>query len=120
MPRTRNVPATRARRKRVLKNAKGYRGARSRLYKNAKETLRRGLRYAYRDRRQRKRVFRKLWIARINAATRSNGMSYSQFINGLKTAGIDIDRKMLAEMAVSDESGFAQFVILAREALESQ
>lgn len=118
MPRTRHSTATRSRRKKVLKSMKGAQGARSRLFKNAKETLNRGLRYAYRDRRQRKRDFRSLWIARINAASRINGLSYNRFINGLKQAGIEIDRKVLADMAVNDEQSFAEFVQIAKTSLE--
>ena len=120
MPRTGNSVSTRSRRKKVLKSAKGYSGGRSRLFKNAKETLKRGLRYAYRDRRQRKREFRKLWITRINAATRKSGISYSKFINGLKIAGVEIDRKVLADMAVRDEKGFAEVVEIAKNAINNK
>jgi len=101
----------------MLKRAKGYYSGRSRLFKNAKETIRRALRYAYRDRRQRKREFRRLWIARINAATRLNGLSYSRFINGLNKAGIQINRKVLADMAVNDPQGFESLVKTARKKL---
>lgn len=117
MPRVKNSVATRSRRKRVLKQAKGYEGTRHKLYKTAKESVKRGLNYAYRDRRVRKREFRALWIARINAATRAHGMAYSQFINGLKKAEIDVDRKVLADLAVNDSAAFEQFVDAARKAL---
>ena len=111
MPRATNNPASRRRRKRYLTAAKGYRGARSKLYRTAREAVEKGLQYAYRDRRNRKRDFRKLWIARINAATRQNGMSYSRFINGLKKANVELDRKVLAEMAVSDQASFAKVAV---------
>jgi large subunit ribosomal protein L20 len=120
MPRAANVPETRRRRQRILKQAQGYYSGRSRLFKNAKETIRRALRYAYRDRRQRKREFRRLWIARINAATRLNGLSYSRFINGLKLAGVEVDRKILADLAVNDIQAFSEFVNTAKKALEEQ
>lgn len=116
MPRAKNSVATRRRRKKVLKSARGARGGRSKLFKNAKETIMRGLAYAYRDRRQRKRVFRALWIARISAGARANGLNYSNFISGLKSAGIDIDRKVLADIAVNDAEGFATIVDKARAA----
>ena len=108
MPRaSSNVQRTR-RRKKILKQARGYRGGRHRLYIPARETLERGLQFAYRDRRDRKRQFRKLWITRINAAAREHGLSYSRFIYGLKAAEIEIDRKLLAELAVNDPAGFAK------------
>ncbi|MDH3198288.1 MAG: 50S ribosomal protein L20 [Candidatus Krumholzibacteria bacterium] len=116
MPRTKNAVASRARRKRVLRAAKGFRGGRHALYRTARETLDRALAFAYRDRRTKKRDFRKLWIARINAAARLNGLSYSRFINGLKKAEVDINRKMLAEMAVNDAAGFARLADVARSA----
>ncbi len=116
MPRTKNTVAGRDRRKRILKQAKGYRGGRRTLYRTARETVERALVYAYRDRKQRKRHFRTLWIARINAAARINGMSYSRFINGLKKAAVDIDRKMLAEMAVNDADGFRKLADVAKAA----
>lgn len=119
MPRSKNVVAARARRKKILKAARGYRGGRHALYRTARETVERALAYAYRDRRTKKRDFRKLWIARINAAARLNGMSYSRFISGLKKADVDINRKMLAEMAVNDQPGFARLAEMAREANES-
>ena len=99
---------------RVLKLAKGYRGARSNQYRVAKQSVMRALTSSYAGRKERKRQFRQLWIARINAAARLNGLSYSKMIYGLKTAGIDINRKMLAEMAVNDAEGFAKLVELAK------
>lgn len=119
MARVTNTPTTRRRRKKILKQAKGYWGARSRLFRQAKDSVRRALRYAYRDRRQRKREFRRLWIVRINAACRSNGITYSRFINGLKNAGVEIDRKVLADIAVKDPNAFKQFVEIAQSALKS-
>ena len=98
--------------------AKGYYGAKSRSYRRAKEQLLHSLSYAYRDRRNRKRDFRKLWIIRINAAVRTHGLSYSRFINGLKLAEIDLDRKVLSDMAISDPDAFAQLVTVAKEKLE--
>ena len=102
MPRVKGGVERRKRHKRVLKLAKGYYGSKHRLYKTANEQVMRSFNYAYRDRRQRKRDFRKLWITRINAAARMNGLSYSNMMHGLKVAGIDINRKMLADLAVSD------------------
>lgn len=102
---------------RTLKLAKGYRGARSKQYRVAKQSVMRALTSSYAGRKQRKRDFRQLWIARINAAARMNGMSYSRFMYGLKTAGIDINRKMLSEMAISDADGFAKLVEIAKEAV---
>ncbi len=107
----------RKRRKKVLKLAKGYRGGRSKLFRTATDAVDKALMYAYRDRRVRKRNFRRLWIARINAAARINNLSYSKFIRGLKLAGVELDRKVLAELAISDPSGFAQIVGLASEQL---
>ncbi len=104
------------RRKKVLRLAKGYWGARSRLYRTATEAVDKALKYAYRDRRTKKRDFRRLWIVRINAGTRKHGMSYSQFINGLNKAGIDLDRKVLASIAQEDEHGFERLVEQARAA----
>lgn len=117
MPRSTNNVASRRRRKKVLKAAKGAYGGRSRLFQNAKETVRRGLQYAYRDRRVRKREFRRLWITRINAASRQEGLSYNRFMNGLKKAGVEVDRKMLAELAVNDPAAFTAFVNQAKDAL---
>jgi large subunit ribosomal protein L20 len=107
---------TRARRKKVLKLAKGYFGSKHRLFRTAKQQVMKSLMYAYRDRRQRKRDFRKLWITRINAAARMNGLSYNKFVHGLKVAGVDINRKMLAELAVSDQKAFAELVNVAKNA----
>ncbi len=107
------------RRKKILKMAKGYRRGRSRLFKTAKEAVEKALQYAYRDRRQRKRDFRRLWIVRINAAARLNNMSYSQFMAGLKKANVELDRKILAEMAVFDSAGFSELVTLAQQHLQA-
>jgi large subunit ribosomal protein L20 len=103
------------RRKKILKLAKGYRGGRSKLFRTALNAVDKALMYAYRDRRTRKRDFRRLWIARINAAARMNNLSYSKFIHGLKLADIEIDRKVLAELAVSDPSGFTKIAELASQ-----
>ena len=105
----------RRRRNKVLKLAKGYRGGHSKLFRTAADTVDRALMFAYRDRRQRKREFRALWIARINAASRMNDLSYSKFIHGLKVADVALDRKVLAELAVSDPKGFSQIARLAAE-----
>ena len=102
---------------RVLKLAKGYRGARSKQYRVAKQSVMRALTSSYAGRKQRKRQFRQLWIARINAAARMNGLSYSKFMHGLKLAGVDINRKMLSEMAIQDPAGFAQLVEVAKAKL---
>ncbi len=110
----RSVNAAKKRRE-VLDDASGYRGQRSRLYRKAKEQLLHSYTYAYRDRKARKGDFRSLWIQRINAATRAEGMTYNRFINGLKTAGIEVDRKMLAELAVSDVKAFNALVAIAKE-----
>jgi large subunit ribosomal protein L20 len=104
----------RRRRNKVLKLAKGYRGARSKLFRSATEAVDRALNYAFRDRRVKKRDFRSLWIVRINAASRINGLSYSKFIFGLKKADVQIDRKVLADIAVTDPNGFAQIALLAK------
>ena len=114
MPRVRSTPASKRRRKRILKQAKGFVGGRRRLYRTARETVEKSLQYAYRDRRTRKRDFRRLWIIRINAAARQNGMSYSAFIHGLQHAGIEIDRKILADLAVRDREAFTELVEAAR------
>ena len=119
MSRTRNSPASRNRRRKVLKNAKGYYGAKSRLYRTANEAVIRSLRFSYRDRKVRKRQFRRLWITRINAAARLNGLSYSRFIEGLNKAQVEVDRKMLAELAVSDQQVFIQLVKVAKAHLGS-
>lgn len=102
------------RRKKIMKLAKGYFGSKHRLFKTAKEQVMKSLLYAYRDRRQRKRDFRKLWIARINAASRQNGLSYSKLMHGLKLAGIDINRKILADLAVNDAKGFSDLAAAAK------
>ncbi|WBW50336.1 50S ribosomal protein L20 [Peptoniphilus equinus] len=100
--------------KKVLKQAKGYFGAKSKLFRTANQAVMKSLSYAYFGRKQRKRDFRKLWIARINAAARMNGMSYSKFISGLKKSGIEVNRKMLSEMAINDPKGFAELVSVAK------
>jgi large subunit ribosomal protein L20 len=107
----------RRRRKKVLKLAKGFRGGRSKLFRTAADAVDKALMYAYRDRRQRKRNFRRLWIARINAAARMNNLSYSKFIHGLKLAKVDLDRKVLADLAISDPAGFAKIAELATQKL---
>ena len=118
MARVRHAPASRRRRKRILKMAKGQYGARSRLYRTAKESVARAMAYSYRDRKIKKRNFRALWIARINAACRAHEISYSRFINGLKKAKAAIDRKMLADIAVRDRVGFGKLVEASKKALE--
>ncbi len=110
MARVKGAMHTRKRRKKILKLAKGYRGAKSKLFKTANQAVMKSLTYAYRDRKQKKRNFRQLWIARINAAARMNGISYSKFMNGLKKNGIEVNRKMLAEIAVSDPAAFTKLV----------
>jgi len=114
MPRVKRGVAARKRRNRVLRNARGYYGARSRLFKTAREAVEKGWKYAYRDRKQRKRVFRQLWIARINAAAREHGLSYSRMIHGLGVAGVEIDRKILAQLAVTDPKAFGDLAELAK------
>ena len=104
-------------RRTVLKRAKGYYGAKSRSYRAAKEQVQHSLQYQYRDRRNKKREIRKLWITRINAGARANGMSYSVFMNGLKKAGVELDRKVLSDMAINDPASFAKLVEIARKAL---
>jgi large subunit ribosomal protein L20 len=116
MPRARNNAAAHRRHKKFLREARGNYGGRSRLYRTARETVQKGLAYAYRDRRNRKRDFRRLWIIRINAAARLNGMSYSAFMDGLKKAGITLNRKMLADLAVKDSETFAELAETARSA----
>ena len=117
MPRATNAPASRRRRKRVIRAAKGFRGFRSKLYRYAKDAVRKAMVYNYRDRKNRKREFRKLWIQRINAATRAHGLSYSRFSEGLKAAGIELDRKVLSDMAIKDEAAFAAIVKQVKDAL---
>lgn len=114
MARVKRAVQAKRRHKKVLDRASGYKGSRSRRFKTANEQVMHAMQDAYKDRRDRKGEFRRLWIARINAASRQHGMSYSQFIAGLKAAEIDVDRKMLAEMAVSDPGGFAQLVEVAK------
>ncbi|MEE9275021.1 MAG: 50S ribosomal protein L20 [bacterium] len=114
MPRSTGNPAGRARRKRLLKAAKGYRGARSKRYRSAHETVLRAMAFATRDRRVRKREFRRLWTVRINAAARELGLSYSRFIYGLGKAGVAVNRKVLADIALSDPPAFAKLVEIAR------
>jgi large subunit ribosomal protein L20 len=117
MPRATNAVARKKRKKKVLGRAKGYFGRKHSSYRFANEQVMRSDAYAYRDRRVRKRDFRRLWITRINAAARQEGMSYSQLIHGLSEAGVDVNRKMLADIAVNDPDGFRRFVELAREAV---
>jgi large subunit ribosomal protein L20 len=117
MPRVKGGIVSRKRRKKVLKLAKGYFGSKHTLYKVANQQVMKSLMYAYRDRRQKKRDFRKLWITRINAAARVNGLSYSRLMHGLKLAGIEVNRKMLADLAVADEKAFAQLADAAKAQL---
>ncbi len=117
MARVKNGATTKARHKKVLKQAKGYFGSKHRLYKSAKEQLMHSGQYAFRDRKQKKRNFRKLWITRINAACRNNDISYSRFIEGLNKAGVEINRKMLSEIAISDEKAFSEIVKVAKDGL---
>ena len=119
MSRTTNSAASRNRRRKVLKMAKGYYGAKSRLYRTANEAVIRSLRFSYRDRKTRKRQFRRLWITRINAAARMGGLSYNRFIDGLNKAEIEVDRKMLAELAVNDQQVFSQLVEVAKAHLSN-
>src|SRR5262245_20482061 len=114
MPRVKSGVAHHARKKKIVAGAKGARGGRSKLYKAAKETAERAMRYAYRDRRRKKGDFRSLWITRINAAARLNGISYSRLIAGLAKAGVEVDRKMLADLAVHDADAFAKIAELAK------
>ena len=115
MPRVKSAVASRQRRKKVLKSAKGYRGGHSKLYRTARESVNRAMAFAYRGRKLRKRDMRRLWIARINAAARLNGISYSKFIKGLKEAGIALDRKVLADLAVNDAPAFAEIAKVAKQ-----
>ena len=117
MPRVKRGVTARARHKKILALAKGFRLRRNNVFRVAKQAVMRAGQYAYRDRRDKKHVFRRLWIARINAATRSNGLTYSRFMNGLKKAGVMLDRKVLADMAVFDKAGFASLVEQAKAAL---
>lgn len=117
MPRVKRGVVAHARHKKILDQAKGYRGARSNVFRVAKQAVIKAGQYAYRDRRQRKRQFRALWIARINAASRECGLSYSRFINGLAKAGVELDRKVLADIAVFDKAGFSRLAEQAKAAL---
>ncbi len=117
MPRVKRGVTAKARHKKVLGAAKGFRGRRSTVYRIAKEAVMKAGQYAYRDRRNKKRVFRSLWIARINAAVRDGGMTYSTFMNGLKKAAIEVDRKVLADLAVMDKPAFARFIEQAKAGL---
>jgi len=119
MARVKSVPASRRRRKKTLKLAKGYYGAKHKLYRVAKQQVMKSYMYAYRDRKQKKRNFRKLWISRINAAARMNGLSYSKFMHGLKLANIDLNRKVLADLAVNDEAAFTALTEQVKEALNA-
>ncbi len=116
MARVKGAMRTRARHKKILKLAKGYFGAKSKLFRMANQAVMKSLNYAFNDRRAKKRDFRKLWIARINAAARINGLSYSRFISGLKKSGIELNRKVLADMAVNDAAAFAQLAEMAKSA----
>ncbi|HEY3601489.1 MAG TPA: 50S ribosomal protein L20 [Chthoniobacterales bacterium] len=118
MPRASNAPASRERRKRVLKSAKGYRGRRSKLFRYAKDATMKAKYWAYRDRKTRKRNFRMLWVQRLNAACRAEGLTYSRFAEGVKAAGIGLDRKILADLAITDETAFKSIVEQVKSALE--
>ncbi|HAE20552.1 MAG: 50S ribosomal protein L20 [Verrucomicrobiaceae bacterium TMED137] len=120
MPRATNSPASRKRRKRILLRAKGFRGFRSKLYRYAKDAVYKARQYEYRDRKKRKGQFRRLWIQRISAAVRNEGMTYSRFIEGLKAANIELDRKVLADLAVVDATAFSAIVEQAKGALEKK
>ena len=120
MARVKNGAVTKARRKKILKQAKGYFGSKHRLFKTAKEQVMHSYVYAYRDRKQNKRNFRKLWIVRINAACRENEISYSRFINGLTKAGVVVNRKMLAEIAIDSPKAFSDLVVIAKDALDGK
>ena len=120
MPRATNAPASRERRKRVIESAKGYRGRRSKLFRYAKDATMKGKYWAYRDRKTRKRTFRYLWIQRLNAAVRAHGLTYSRFAEGIKAAGIGLDRKILSDMAISDETAFKAVVEQVKAALENK
>ena len=120
MPRATNGPASRKRRKRVLLRAKGFRGFRSKLYRYAKDAVYKARQYEYRDRKKRKGQFRRLWIQRISAAVRDRGLSYSRFMEGLSAAGVEVDRKILADLAVNDSAAFDAIFETAKSALESK
>lgn len=118
MPRVKSAVARKKRKKKIMDEAKGYVGGRSKLYRPAKNQVERSWAYAYRDRRRKKRDFRKLWIQRINAASRQHGLSYSRFIDGLKKANVELNRKMLADLAVREPEAFAELVRVARERVD--
>ena len=120
MPRATNSPASRARRKRTLLRAKGFRGFRSKLFRYAKDAVRKAMTYEYRDRKRRKGQFRRLWTQRINAACRNEDLTYSRFIEGLKASGIEADRKILADLAVNDPAAFSAIVAQVKTALEAK
>jgi large subunit ribosomal protein L20 len=120
MPRAKRGNKRLERRKKILKLAKGYRGTKSKLYRSAKESVERGLNFAYTGRKLKKRDFRSLWIVRIGAAARLNGINYSQLMHGFKVAGIELDRKVLADLAVNQPEAFAEVVVQAKNALDSQ
>lgn len=120
MPRTKNSPASRARRKRTILRAKGFRGFRSKLFRYAKDAVRKAQQYEYRDRKKRKGQFRRLWTQRINAAVRAHGITYSRFIEGLKAAGIEADRKILSDLAITDIAAFSTIVTRSKQALEAK
>ena len=120
MPRAKRGNKRLERRKKILKLAKGYRGTKSKLYRSAKESVERGLNFAYTGRKLKKRDFRSLWIVRIGAAARLNGINYSQLMHGLKVAGVELDRKVLADLAVNQPEAFAAVAVKAKNALESQ
>ncbi len=120
MPRATNAPASRKRRKRILKKAKGFRGSRSKLYRTAKDSVTKAQQWATRDRKNRKRTFRSLWIQRIGAGARINGMTYSRFMEGLKAAEIELDRKVLSDLAIHDAEAFAALAKKSADALEEK
>ena len=120
MPRATNAPASRKRRNRILKKAKGFRGGRSKLLRTAKDAVFKSQTWAYRDRKNRKRTFRSLWVQRINAATRAEGLTYSRFIEGLHAAGIELDRKVLSDLAIHDPAAFSAIVAKAKSSLEEK
>ncbi|QQE77625.1 50S ribosomal protein L20 [Alicyclobacillus sp. SO9] len=119
MARVKSGMVTRRRHKKILKLARGYRGSKHRLFRTAKQQVMKSYQYAYRDRRVRKRDFRRLWIQRINAAARMNGLSYSKFMHGLKLAGVEVNRKMLADLAVADGKAFSELASVAKQKLEA-
>src|SRR3954463_13831522 len=120
MPRATNAPASRERRKRVVDSARGYRGRRSKLFRYAKDATMKGKYWSYRDRKTRKRNFRMLWVQRLNAAVRAQGLTYSRFAEGLKAAGIGLDRKILSELAIADETAFKGIVERVKSALDEK